>query len=391
MFNYLFNLSTKLAQKKSLTGAALLICITLQCISGIMISFSYISEPMLVPIVRNEEDHEDLYTDEFFWIHERLVDIIFILMYVHMYKKLTYTVFSSKQITAWATGATLWLLLHGSIFLGLCLCCTHLSDITLTIASNIVYTICMKFGKVYWIIFTNQTLNSDTLIRLSYAHYIVSLITLFFSFYHGYEMHYDWKNIVLSDNIQFEFSWLFYIFKNELSWFFEILTIIYVLFTFIYTYNETLSYEIFMWGDIGINNDIRFLGVAPHWYFRSYMGWLLVCPHHYVGIFGLILFIIIIYFQIYLKKNYNDYINQKSLNINVIENNIFITILNFIFLLAIFYTSSILPYGRFYNRLEGNSILLLSYLFIFLFLTKTIQKIFVNIYYYVKIELKLIN
>ena len=66
MFNYLFNLSTKLAQKKSLTGAALLICITLQCISGIMISFSYISEPMLVPIVRNEEDHEDLYTDEFF-------------------------------------------------------------------------------------------------------------------------------------------------------------------------------------------------------------------------------------------------------------------------------------------------------------------------------------
>ena len=69
--------------------------------------------------------------------------------------------------------------------------------------------------KVYWIIFTNQTLNSDTLIRLSYAHYIVSLITLFLVFIMVYEMHYDWKNIILSDNIQFEFSWLFIYLKID--------------------------------------------------------------------------------------------------------------------------------------------------------------------------------
>jgi hypothetical protein len=37
-----------------------------QLISGIMLSFSLIPEPMLVPIVRDEEDLEDLYVDDFF-------------------------------------------------------------------------------------------------------------------------------------------------------------------------------------------------------------------------------------------------------------------------------------------------------------------------------------
>jgi len=35
-------------------------------VSGVMLSFSLIPEPMFVPIVRNEEDLEDLYIDDFF-------------------------------------------------------------------------------------------------------------------------------------------------------------------------------------------------------------------------------------------------------------------------------------------------------------------------------------
>jgi len=37
-----------------------------QLVSGTMVSFSLIPEPMLVPIIRDEEDLEDLYTDDFF-------------------------------------------------------------------------------------------------------------------------------------------------------------------------------------------------------------------------------------------------------------------------------------------------------------------------------------
>jgi hypothetical protein len=49
-----------------------------QLVSGTMLSFSLVPESMLVPIVRDEEDLEDLYTDDFFWVHERGVDLLFI-------------------------------------------------------------------------------------------------------------------------------------------------------------------------------------------------------------------------------------------------------------------------------------------------------------------------
>jgi hypothetical protein len=53
-----------------------------------MVSFSLLPEPMIVPIVRDEEDLEDLYIDDFFWLHERGVDLIFIFSYFHLLRKL---------------------------------------------------------------------------------------------------------------------------------------------------------------------------------------------------------------------------------------------------------------------------------------------------------------
>lgn len=50
----------------SLLGIVLLIIFVLQIISGVMISFSLNCDPMNIPMSRNEEDHEDLYTDDFF-------------------------------------------------------------------------------------------------------------------------------------------------------------------------------------------------------------------------------------------------------------------------------------------------------------------------------------
>ena len=53
-----------------------------------MLSFSLIPEPMIVPIVREEEDIEDLFIDDFFWLHERGVDLLFIFLYMHLFRKL---------------------------------------------------------------------------------------------------------------------------------------------------------------------------------------------------------------------------------------------------------------------------------------------------------------
>jgi len=81
----------------SLYGFFIILVVTSQLVSGTMLSFSLIPEPMLVPIVRDEEDLEDLYTDDFFWLHERGVDLIFIFSYMHLFRKLYIAAYDLDQ------------------------------------------------------------------------------------------------------------------------------------------------------------------------------------------------------------------------------------------------------------------------------------------------------
>ena len=120
-----------------------------QLISGIMLSFSLVPEPMIVPIVRDEEDIEDMYTDDFFWLHERGVDLLFIYSYIHLFRKLYIHSYDYEHEATWKSGVFSFLLFQVVVFFGLVLCCTHLSEITLTIAANIAHTFFFFYGKFY--------------------------------------------------------------------------------------------------------------------------------------------------------------------------------------------------------------------------------------------------
>jgi heme exporter protein D len=50
----------------SLFGFFTFLVVLMQLISGIMLACSLIPEPMLIPLVRDEEDTEDMYIDDFF-------------------------------------------------------------------------------------------------------------------------------------------------------------------------------------------------------------------------------------------------------------------------------------------------------------------------------------
>jgi F420-0:gamma-glutamyl ligase-like protein len=63
---YFTTLSVSFHDINSLFGFFTFLTITMNLISGTMLSFSLIPEPMVVPIIRHEEDLEDLYTDDFF-------------------------------------------------------------------------------------------------------------------------------------------------------------------------------------------------------------------------------------------------------------------------------------------------------------------------------------
>jgi len=66
LVKYFTVLSVSFHDVNSLFGFFILLTVFSQLVSGTMVSFSLIPEPMLVPIVRDEEDLEDLYIDDFF-------------------------------------------------------------------------------------------------------------------------------------------------------------------------------------------------------------------------------------------------------------------------------------------------------------------------------------
>lgn len=382
VFTYFKVLTVRYHFTSAIFGFFILITIMSQLISGTMLSFSLIPEPMLVPIVRDEEDLEDLYTDDFFWLHERGVDLIFLFSYAHLLRKMYINTFYFEQEFAWKSGVFSFMIFQVVTFLGLVLCCTHLSDITLSIACNIMHTFLFFFkGKAYWWLFTDKTLNSDTLVRLAYAHYISAFYLFFLGFLHAIDMHYDWKHDVNLDGLDTELLWYDEALSNELSSMLDLFVILFLICLYLYSEPEALSYEIFMWGDIGIINDVRFYGVAPHWYFRPFMAWLTVCPMHLEGIFGLLLLFFALYHQPTLAGSTNrDYYrlkifsdgknNQKTLNprninmdINLINQLLFYT-----FLMALLYTTTFLPAGRYYQRVYGNTGLLVSYFYVMAYL-----------------------
>lgn len=374
LINFVSFLYTKNIRYVSIIGLWLLMIIVVQCVTGVMISFSLVSEPMLIPLSRDEEDSDDLYTDDFFWLHERGVDYIFILLVSHFLRKLFLLSFSKRQELAWKSGSFLFLVIHGVIFFGLVLCCTHLSDITLTIAANIINTITFKIGKFYWFLFTDQTLNVDTIIRSMYLHYVLGLLTIVFGVLHALVMHYDYRDNNFFDGIDFEVEWFDIIFKNEIFKLADFFLIFVIVSNFMYSNIEPLSFEIFMWGDIGITSDVRFLGVAPHWYFRSYMGWLLLCPHHYLGVYGLIYLMAVVYFQPNIKNRSTYFFKNTNLILVKPELSFLHIFIFSIFLLSLLYADSFLPYGRFFNMVGGNIGLLIAYFIVFIYMSSNIYK-----------------
>lgn len=116
--------------------------------------------------------------------------------------------------------------------------------------------------------------------------------------------------------------------------------------------------------------DVRFYGVAPHWYFRPFMAWLIACPFHKTGIFGLLFFFFVLYFQPNLQgtTEQNGY-GKKVLSLfgrkfkrtsfftgaySTLEANLYHQLTYAFFIMCCLYTTSFLPYGRFFQRIGGN-------------------------------------
>jgi len=100
------------------------------------------------------------------------------------------------------------------------------------------------------------------------------------------------------------------------------------------------------------------------------MAWLIACPYHKTGVFGLLLLFFLLFFQptLHGSNEQNNYLKKSILllkyklgrsnsftsNYFVLESNLYHQITYSLFIMCCLYGSSFLPYGRFYNRLGGN-------------------------------------
>lgn len=358
----------------SIIGFMLLLAIIMQVLSGFYLGWYYIPEPGLVVELREEMFNETRFGFEIFQMHVRGVDTIFVLSYLHILKKIWLKNYITPESDGWILGGYAFLWFHYVVALGICLSASHLSDLTLTIAANIVWSLMDNAFKTYYLVFTNKHLNSDQLLRLMLFHYFTPWYYLYLIQLHILFCHESWdadsgENTV-EDKSGSYISWFYDAFLKEIqdAWFWT--AVVYIFFWFHVLEPLITNYFYFERWNIAEYDEIRFYGVAPHWYFRPLMGLLVVSPTHYEGLLWLGLFFILLTFLPILYGFYNSNENDSVILPTKITK--FQSFLFILYLWSLFYITSILPCGRYYYEVEagyvGNVWIKFSFQYIYLYL-----------------------
>jgi quinol-cytochrome oxidoreductase complex cytochrome b subunit len=278
-----------------------------------------------------------------------------VLSYMHILKKIYLKNYVTSESDGWLLGGYAFFIFHLIVALGISLSANHLSDLTLTIIANIFWSLIDNIYKTYYIIFTNKHLNVDQLTRFMILHYFTPWYYLYLVKLHIMFCHESWDSDsgenTYEDKSGSYVSWFYDAFLKEIqdAWYWVILTFSY--FAIHHFTGATVHYSFFERWNISELDEIRFYGVAPHWYFRPLMGILVISPTHYEGLMWMGLWLALLAF---LPVIYNFYNPQgKYLEVIPMQNSILQTTFFIIFMMSLYCACSILPCGRYYYEPEG--------------------------------------
>lgn len=374
IFSFVNRLLLPFSSVTSIIGFMLLLSILLQVLSGFYLGWYFLPEPGLVIELREEMFNETQFGHEIFQLHVRGVDNIFMLSYLHILKKIWLKNYINPEADGWILGGYAFFWFHYVVALGICLSASHLSDLTLTIIANIVWSLLDNSFKTYYLIFTNKHLNTDQLLRVMLFHYFTPWYYLYLIQLHVLFCHESWDSDsgegTIEDKSGSFISWFHDAFLKEIqdAWFWVIISLTYFFFHIMEP--NMVNYFYFERWNIAEYDEIRYYGVAPHWYFRPLMGLLVVAPTHYEGLFWLALFFVLLSFLPVIYGFYNSYDNESIVlphKITAFQSFFFI-----LFLWSLFFVASILPCGRYYYEVEagyaGNTVLKWAFQYIYFYL-----------------------
>lgn len=96
------------------------------------------------------------------------------------------------------------------------------------------------------------------------------------------------------------------------------------------------------------------------------MGWLLFCPHHYLGIYGLIGLFVGVYYHPNIFNWFLKVYARLKVYLNTTKS-YFILVLFLIFFLCCLYTLSYLPCGKYFTYVQGNKATTMAYLYVYIY------------------------
>lgn len=347
--------------------------------SGFLLSVYFIPDPTFVMTLREEYMNEIWW---FFYVHKTHVvgvDSIFVLSYMHIFKKVYIKNFLGGDLDGWISGTYAFLIYHVVVFLGITLSSNHLGDLTLTIAANIFWSIFLFKHKAYALVFTNKHLNVEQLTRFMVAHYISAWYYIYLVQIHVMFIHEMWDlDSGLSapqDGSTPKAGWFLDAVQRE----YAMMVSIYFFFMTYFTYKshqtkKPVDYGFFeQWAEVE-NEDMNFFIVAPHWYFRPHMGLLTICAQHYEGLFWLgAYYFILALMPLWARfaqpiHKWGDILpDHVPMRESKVQKTLFV-----LFLGSMFYVGGTLPCARFYYDGEegffGNIFLRVSYQYIYAYL-----------------------
>jgi quinol-cytochrome oxidoreductase complex cytochrome b subunit len=274
---------------------------------------------------------------------------------MHILKKIYLKNYVTAESDGWLLGGYAFFWFHYIVALGISLSATHLSDLTLTIIANIFWSVFNFAYKTYYIVFTNKHLNTDQLTRIMVLHYFTPWYYLYLVKLHVLFCHESWDSDsgenVYEDKSGSYVSWFYDAFLKEIqdAWFWVFLVFCYF---FLHHFSDsTVNYYFFERWNISELDEIRFYGVAPHWYFRPLMGLLVVSPSHYEGLMWMGLWFVLLAVLPIIYNLYNS--NKSYLPIIPMQSSKIQTLAFILYMLSIYCASSMLPCGRYYYAPEG--------------------------------------
>ena len=362
------------ASVTSIIGFILFTVILIQLLSGFFLAWYFVPEPGLVIDYREEMFDDVRFGWEVFMIHVRGVDVLMIFSYFHIFKKIYLKNYITSESDGWLLGGYAFFWFHYIVGLGITLSASHLSDLTLTIAANVGWSFFNNIHKTYYIIFTNKHLNTDQLVRLMIFHYLTPLYYLTLINLHVMFCHESWDTDsgewTYEDRSTTYIAWFYDALQKEFqdACYWSIYVFLYA--TFHNMHLICVSYYFFERWNITEMTDIRFYGVAPHWYFRAFMGILVVSPTHWEGLIWVISYLVLLAALPIVFNFYHSF--SKALFLTGTAYSYKQTLFYILFLTSLICTTSMLPCGRYYYEPEagykGNPWVKVSYQYVYFYL-----------------------